>query len=89
MAIQIEKIIQAAGGALLPNNKTHQFRIEIQSASSDRVYVVAMRLSSKQWECSCPGWIFKRAGKPRSCKHLKTMMPMLELVGGEKKALKA
>lgn len=25
--------------------------------------------------CSCPGWTFQRKGKPRSCKHVTTLMP--------------
>jgi hypothetical protein len=30
-------------------------RIEIKSESSSRVYIVARRVSTGLWECSCPG----------------------------------
>ena len=26
--------------------------------------------------CSCPGWTFQRKGKPRTCKHVTTLMPV-------------
>ena len=61
----------------LADNKTHLNRFEINSASSDRVYIVAQAKASGEWQCSCPGWIMKRPGKPRGCKHLKAMMPVL------------
>lgn len=43
-------------------------RIEIKSSSSSRVYVVAQRVSTGLWECSCPGWKARRR-----CKHLASM----------------
>lgn len=43
-------------------------RIEIKSATSSRVYVVAQRVSTGLWECSCPGWKSRRR-----CKHLAAM----------------
>lgn len=45
-------------------------RIEIRSETSSRIYVIAQRVSTGAWECSCPGW--KRY---RHCKHLETMVP--------------
>ena len=58
-------------------NKTHQHRMEINSESSSRVYIVAQAKSSGEWQCSCPGWKFKKPGRERGCKHLREMMPML------------
>ena len=43
-------------------------RIEIRSETSSRVYVVAERISTGLWECSCPGWKSRRR-----CKHLTAM----------------
>jgi hypothetical protein len=43
-------------------------RIEVKSSSSSRVYIVAQRVSTGLWECSCPGWKSRR-----KCKHLKAM----------------
>lgn len=75
---QIAVAVKQAGGKILPANATHRNRIQIRSASSSRLYTVAQRKNSDQWECSCPGWVFKRPGKSRTCKHLKTMRPLLE-----------
>ncbi len=77
------------GVVALPDNNSHQNRLEIASQSSDRVYVVAQSKNTGEWQCSCPGWVIKRPGKERSCKHLKSMLPMLELASpSAKKALK-
>lgn len=62
----------------LEETKTHRHRMEINSQSSDRVYTVAQAKASGEWQCSCPGWKFKRAGRERSCKHLRAMMPLLK-----------
>ena len=43
--------------------RTHEFK----SRSSDRVYQVIE--NEGKVSCNCPGWIFKRAGKPRGCRH--------------------
>lgn len=61
----------------LPDTQTHENRMEIKSASSNRIYVVAQSKSTGEWQCSCPGWVLKKAGKERTCKHLETMMPSL------------
>jgi len=58
--------------AVPSENKTHEYRMEIRSGSSDRLYVVARRKGTGGWECSCPGWI-----SHRNCKHLKAMVPQL------------
>lgn len=52
----------------LPDNDQWQFRFEIHSESSNRVYVIAQNKKKKHWGCSCPG--YKRF---RRCKHLESM----------------
>jgi len=42
--------------------------IGIPSESSNRMYVVAQRKTSRGWGCSCRGWIGHR-----HCKHLDAM----------------
>jgi hypothetical protein len=68
------------GVVALPDNNSHQNRMEIASQSSDRVYVVAQSKNTGEWQCSCPGWVIKRPGKERSCKHLRSMEPALNPV---------
>jgi len=73
----LQKYVKDQGLATLPDNKTHINRMEIRSSSSTRVYVVAQSNSSGEWQCSCPGWVLKKPGKQRTCKHLQAMMPVL------------
>ena len=40
--------------------------------------MVAQAKSSGEWQCSCPGWIMKKPGRERFCKHLTAMKPLLE-----------
>ena len=68
----------AAGGELLPDKGVWTNRIEIRSESSERLYVVAQHKENGTWGCNCPGWIIKRPGQPRSCKHLQVMTPLLD-----------
>ena len=82
----IVKVAEQLGLKVLEDNKTHANRLEIKSESSNRLYVVAQAKSDGEWQCSCPGWVMKRAGKPRGCKHLKVMMPALAAV--ETKSIK-
>lgn len=49
----------------LPDNDQWQFRFEIESESSNRVYTIAQHKVKKHWGCNCMGW--KRY---RTCKHL-------------------
>jgi hypothetical protein len=49
----------------LPDSDQWQFRFEIHSETSDRVYVIAQNKRKKHWACSCPGW-----KRNRKCKHL-------------------
>ena len=73
-----EKLAEAMGGELLPDNKQYTNRFEIRSSSSDKLYVIAQRKSDEEWCCGCPGWVFKKKGLERNCKHLKTLRPLLE-----------
>lgn len=50
---------------VLPDTDLWQFRFQIESASSSRLYTIAQHKKKKHWGCSCPGW--KRY---RQCKHL-------------------
>jgi len=64
---------------ILPDNKSHTNRFEIQSETSDRIYIVAQAKSSGEWQCGCPGWIYHR-----KCKHLRSLAPVLaQLAAGE------
>ena len=69
----IQKYISNQGLELLPDTKQWINRFEIQSESSNRVYIVAQRANYSEWGCSCMGW--KRY---RHCKHLDAIMPMLK-----------
>lgn len=53
------------GAITLADNAQWDSRFEIQSETSDRVYVVARNKASGRWACSCPAWISRRY-----CKHL-------------------
>jgi hypothetical protein len=74
----VEKLAEAMGGEILPDNKQYTNRFEIRSSSSDKLYVIAQRKSDEEWCCGCPGWVFTKAGRERNCKHLKTLRPLLE-----------
>lgn len=72
----IKNLFKDLDVVLLPDTNTHRLRMEIQSETSDNVYVVSQRMlksGGTQFECGCKGWIFKR-----KCKHLTNMTPMLE-----------
>jgi len=71
------KKITIAGTTALEDNATYTNRFEISSESSNRLYVVAQSKATGDWGCSCPGWCIKRAGKERTCKHLKALLPLL------------
>jgi hypothetical protein len=48
----------------------------VQSASSSKKWGVRRKRGRSpgaisSYSCGCNGWIFKRAGKPRSCRHVK------------------
>ena len=69
------KLLKAFGVKKLPDSKNYIMRMEIRGETRHK-YIVAKRVTSlKRWECSCPGWIFKR-----KCKHITTMAPILDQV---------
>lgn len=49
----------------LPDNDQWTNRFEIESESSDRIYIVSQNKKTYEWGCSCPGWRTRR-----KCKHL-------------------
>lgn len=66
--------IRVPASALLPDNAQWTHRIEIKSASSDRVYVISQNKARRHWGCSCPGWCHRR-----KCKHLDALgLPAFE-----------
>lgn len=85
----IQKVADQFGLTILEDNKTHMNRMEVRSESSNRLYVVSQAKASGEWQCSCPGWVMKRPGKPRGCKHLNAMLPALAGVKTETKKLRA
>jgi hypothetical protein len=68
-------VLRRPDGALaLPDNDQWTNRFEIQSETSDRVYVIAQNKKKRFWGCSCPAWRTRRR-----CKHLDE----LDLPGNE------
>ena len=57
---------------------TEQSSWRYPSSSSDKVYTVQRRVDGLV-SCDCPGWVVKRAGRPRSCKHTKQVVVALGL----------
>ncbi|RKE47148.1 hypothetical protein [Sphingobacterium detergens] len=60
--------IRISKGLSLPDNDQWQFRFEVQSESSNRLYTIAQNKKKKHWGCSCPGW-----KKTKNCKHLQAL----------------
>lgn len=58
-------VLRVAQEVRLPDTDQWQFRFNIESESSDRLYVVAQHKQKRHWGCSCPGW-----KRNRRCKHL-------------------
>ena len=75
MSAEIVQIAARLGVELLPDNDQWEFRMQIRSASSSRLYVVSRNKRTKQWGCSCPGWRTQR-----HCKHLNVMGRELRLL---------
>ena len=53
---------------ILPDNDQWQFRFEVKSESSDRVYIISQNKKRKHWGCSCMGY-----RRFRKCKHLESI----------------
>jgi hypothetical protein len=54
--------------AILPKTKDWENRFEIQSETSNRLYVVSQHAIKRHWGCSCPSWRTRR-----KCKHLSAL----------------
>ena len=77
-------VAKRTGSDLLPDNEQWSNRLQVRSETSTRLYVVAQRKSDGSFGCSCMGW-----KRHRKCKHLDTMVPLLERAGrAEMPALK-
>lgn len=62
----------------LTDTSQYKNRFQIKSESSNRLYVVAQRISDDVLTCSCPGWIRARNGHlNRKCKHTDVLSPLL------------
>lgn len=66
---------------LIPDGHGWTNRFDIPSESGDKTYRIAQRSKSKEWGCSCKGWIFHHS-KPgfTGCKHLKALRPVLNQI---------
>ena len=62
------QIRKPKNAVMLPNNKNWVNRFEVHSETSDRIYIIAQRISDGTWGCSCPGW-----RRHRHCKHLNAL----------------
>jgi len=58
-------ILRISTEVMLPDTEQWQLRFNVESESSNRLYVIAQNKKKKHWGCSCPAW--KRY---RHCKHL-------------------
>ncbi|WP_333887351.1 SWIM zinc finger family protein [Sphingobacterium siyangense] len=58
-------VIRISQAVSLPDTDQWQLRFEVESETSNRVYVIAQNKKKKHWGCSCPGW-----RRNRTCKHL-------------------
>ncbi len=75
-------LVAPHGGIVYDDNTTHTNRFEIPSASSSRrAYMVAQAIKTGEWQCSCPGWVFKKKAADRRCKHLVAMGSILGKIG--------
>jgi hypothetical protein len=70
---EIQKYLENQGLTVLPDNAQWKNRFEIESQSSNSIYIIAQRKTSDEWACSCRGWI-----RYRKCKHLTAISGMLQ-----------
>lgn len=73
MKTDIKKFLEGEGLTVLPDSDQWKNRFEIHSETSDRVYIIAQRANQSEWGCSCPSWRVRR-----TCKHLNSILPLLE-----------
>jgi hypothetical protein len=52
----------------LPDTDQWQFRFNVESETSERLYTIAQHKTKRHWGCSCPGW-----KRHRTCKHLQAL----------------
>jgi len=71
-------VANKVGGDVSPDNGQWMHRIQIRSASSNNLYIVAQRKADGSFACSCFGWV-----RHRRCKHLDVMVPLLERTARE------
>lgn len=57
----------------LPDNTQYTHRFHVKSASTGDLYTIAQHKNRRTWGCNCKGWIYKKPGKPRCCKHLESL----------------
>ena len=58
-------VLRVSQSVMLADNTQWENRFEINSETSDRVYVIAQNKRRRHWGCSCPAW-----RRYRHCKHL-------------------
>lgn len=60
--------LHIASELTLPDTDQWQFRFQIESETSNRLYTIAQHKKKRHWGCSCPGW-----KRNRTCKHLSAL----------------
>ena len=63
-----QPVLRINSDVALPDNDKWQFRFEVESETSNRLYTIAQHKTKKHWGCSCMAW--KRY---RHCKHLDSL----------------
>ena len=78
METAVQIFLKAQGLEILPDNNQYKNRFNIKSETSNRLYVIAQRVSDGAITCSCPGWRNAKDGHHnRTCKHTRTLAPLL------------
>lgn len=90
--LSVPSMLREAGIIELPDTKTHRFRFDIPSESSNALYRISQRITNGsthgQYECSCKSWIYSRGGDGTGlCKHLKHFKPALDNLVDQAKKL--
>ncbi len=72
-SLALKKACKDVGVVFLEDTNTHQHRMEINSETSDKIYIVSQTKKAGIWQCAC--WGFRRW---QHCKHLSTIVPLIE-----------